>query len=67
MKISRKTEKRCRLCKRIITDPNNKTGICRKCQKIAKTAGSGVALAGVVMTVKFLPKLIKEGIRMLKK
>lgn len=66
MKPKSKTEKVC-LCGRIITDPNNKTGLCPKCQKMA---GDGIAVGGVIgvgMAIKkFGPKLLKDAVKIAK-
>lgn len=47
-------------CGRIITDPNNKTGLCPKCEK---KAGMGVAAVGAVglgvVLKKYGGKIIK--------
>lgn len=62
-----KSEKTCP-CGRIITDPNNKTGLCPKCQKMA---GDGIALGGAigigVAIKKFGLKLVNGIINVAKK
>ena len=40
MKLKKSKEKKCP-CGRIITHPNNKTGLCPKCQKKAGGAAAG--------------------------
>lgn len=39
-------EKTCMVCGRIITDPQNKTGLCPRCKKTGKEVGTGVTIAG---------------------
>ena len=55
-------------CGRIITDPNNKTGLCPKCQKGANNilGIGGMAALGVGIK-KFGPKIVKGAIKILKK
>lgn len=61
------SEKVC-LCGRIITDPNNKTGLCPKCQKNANNVVAGVGLAGILVGVKkYGPKLVKGVIKIIKR
>ncbi len=66
MKQKSKTEKVCP-CGRIITDYNNKTGLCPKCQKMA---GDGIAVGGAigigVAIKKFGPKLLKGAVKVVK-
>lgn len=63
MKKKNEPERKCP-CGRIITDPNNKTGLCPKCQKKGNTVLgiSGLAAIGV-----FGPKLVKGAINIIKK
>ena len=60
-------ERKC-LCGRIITDPNNKTGLCPSCQKKGNTilGGAGLAVIGVGIK-KFGPKILKSTIKLIKK
>lgn len=66
MKKKNETEKVCP-CGRIITDPNNKTGLCPKCQK---KVGNGAAVGGIIgfgiLVKKFGPKIIKGAGNLLK-
>ena len=67
MKKKDETKKICP-CGRIITNPNNKTGLCPKCQKNANNVVAGVGLAGILVGAKkFGPKLIKNVIKIIKK
>lgn len=67
MKEKNETEKVC-LCGRIITDPNNKTGLCPKCQKNANNAVAVLGLAGILVGAKkYGPKLVKSAIELIKK
>lgn len=67
MKKKNETERKC-LCGRIITDPNNKIGLCPTCQKKGNSLVAGVGLTGLVVCgKKFGPKLIKEVISVIKK
>jgi hypothetical protein len=61
------TEKVC-LCGRIITDPNNKMGLCPKCQKLGNNllGIGGFAALGVGLK-KFVPKILKGAIKIIKK
>ena len=62
------TEKICKTCGRIITNPNNKTGLCPKCQKTGKDIWGAVSAAGlIVLGKKFGPKMIKGAIKIIKK
>ena len=67
MKLKKSKEKKCP-CGRIITDPNNKTGLCPKCQK---KAGGAAAVGGVVGAFvgikKYGPKVEKSIIDIVKK
>lgn len=66
MKLKKNNEKKCP-CGRIIVDPNNKTGLCPKCQKKAcgAVAGAG-AIGGLVVIKKYGPKIMKSVIDMVK-
>lgn len=67
MKKKDETEKICP-CGRIITDPNNKTGLCPKCQKNVNNVAAGVGLAGILVGAKkYGPKLAKSVIKIIKK
>lgn len=67
MKKKNETEKVCQ-CGRIITDPNNKTGLCPKCQKNANNIVVTIGLAGILVGAKkYGPKLVKRAIRIIKK
>ena len=67
MKKKNETEKVCQ-CGRIITDPNNKTGLCPKCQKNVNNVVTGVGLAGILVGAKkYGPKLVKSAIKLIKK
>lgn len=67
MKKMNETEKVCP-CGRIITDPNNRTGLCPKCQKGANNVVAGVGLAGIlVVAKKYGPKIVKSAIKIFKK
>ncbi len=67
MKKKNETERKCP-CGRIITDPNNKTGLCPKCQKGANGIFVGLGLTGIIIGAKkFAPKLIKGAINIIKK
>lgn len=60
--------KKCKKCGRTITDKNNITGLCPKCQKAANTVVGGAGLLGLgVVVKKFGPRLAKTIIRMVKK
>ena len=62
------TEKVCKTCGRIITNPNNKTGLCPKCQKIGNNIfGAASAVGLIVLGKKFGPKIIKGAIKILKR
>lgn len=67
MKKKNETEKVCP-CGRIITDPNNKTGLCPKCQKLGNNllGIGGFAALGVGLK-KFGPKILKGAIKIIKK
>lgn len=67
MKKKNETEKVCP-CGRIITDPNNKTGLCPKCQKLGNNIlGVGGMATLVVGIKKFGPKIVKGAIKIIKK
>lgn len=67
MKKTNETEKKCP-CGRIITDPNNKTGLCPKCQKKGNTVLGLGGLAAIGLGIKkYGPKLIKGAINIIKK
>jgi hypothetical protein len=51
MEKKSKSEKFCP-CGRIIADPNNKTGLCPKCQKTGTKIWASLSLAGIVYLVK---------------
>lgn len=51
MKLKKSKEKKCP-CGRIITHPNNKTGLCPKCQKKAGGAAAGAGAIGVLVGIK---------------
>ena len=60
-------EKVC-MCGRIITDPNNKTGLCPKCQKVANNIfGIGVVAALGVGINKYASIIVKNTIKIMKK
>lgn len=66
MKKKNETEKVCP-CGRIITDPNNKTGLCPKCQKKANNILAGVGAIGLFAGAKkYGPKLVKGVINLAK-
>ena len=60
--------KKCRVCGRIITDENNKTGLCPKDQKKMNTwlalISAGIAVIGIK---KFGPKAVKTVLKDIKK
>lgn len=67
MKLKKNKERKCP-CGRIITDPNNKTGLCPKCQKQAGGVAAGVGVAGVLVGIKkFGPKVARGIINIIKK
>lgn len=67
MKLKKSKEKKCP-CGRIITDPNNKTGLCPKCQKQVGGIAAGVGVVGVVLGIKkYGPKIVKSVIDIVKK
>lgn len=67
MKKKNETEKVCQ-CGRIITDPNNKTGLCPKCQKNVDNVADVVVLAVILAGAKkYVPKLVKSAIKLIKK
>ena len=51
MEKKNKSEKVC-LCGRIITDPNNKTGLCPKCRKKGNNIAAAVGSAGILFLAK---------------
>ena len=62
------TEKVCKTCGRIITNPNNKTGLCPKCQKAGNNIlGVVGATSLIVLGKKFGPKIIKGAIKIIKR
>lgn len=67
MKKNNESEKVCP-CGRIITDPNNKTGLCPKCQKLGNNliGIGGLAALGACLK-KFGPKILKRAIKSIKK
>ena len=61
-------EKTCIICGRIITDKNNKTGLCPKHQK----QGNNIVGGGLLITLgiglkKFGPKIVKGAVKLIKK
>ena len=61
------TEKVCKTCGRIITNPNNKTGLCPKCQKTGNNIFFVVVATGLIaLGKKFGPKIIKGVIKIIK-
>ena len=67
MKKNNETEKKCP-CGRIITDPNNKTGLCPKCQKKGNTLlGIGGLTAIGIGIKKYGPKIMKGVVNIIKK
>lgn len=67
MEKKNESEKVCP-CGRIITDPNNKTGLCPKCKKTANNVVAGVGMAGIfVGAKKYGHKLIKGALKFIKK
>lgn len=67
MKKKNETERKC-LCGRIITDSNNKTGLCPKCQKLGNNIlGIGGLATFWVGLKKFGPKIVKGVIKIIKK
>lgn len=65
--LKNKTEKVCQ-CGRIITDPNNKTGLCPKCQKNANSVAAEIGLAVILVGAKkYGPKLVKSTLKLIKK
>lgn len=57
-----KKEKKCP-CGRIITDPQNKTGLCPRCQKKANAAGAGIGVAAFALVVKkYGGKIVKSAL-----
>lgn len=59
MKKKNKSEKVCP-CGRIITDSNNKKGICPKCKKLGKNIVAGIGTTALLMGAK------KYGFKILK-
>lgn len=60
-------EKRCH-CGRVIIDPNNKTGLCPKCEKKAANAGAGIGLVGLAFGIKkYGPKIVKGAMKLVKR
>lgn len=61
-------EKTCIICGRIITDANNKTGLCPKHQKQGNNilGVGGLAAIGVGIK-KFGPKIVKVAAKLIKK
>jgi hypothetical protein len=65
-KNKNKSEKVCP-CGRIITDYNNKTGLCPKCQKTGNNIGAAVGAAGIGFLVKkYGVKIIKGAFNVVK-
>lgn len=68
MKKKSEVEKKCIMCGRIITNTDNKTGLCPKCQKKGNTIAAGLGLAGILAGVKkYGPKLLKSALGIIKK
>jgi hypothetical protein len=66
MKKKNETEKVCP-CGRIITDPNNKTGLCPKCQKRGNSIGAALGIAGVsFIAKKYGGKILKGAVNIIK-
>ena len=61
MKLKKSKEKKCP-CGRIITDPNNKTGLCPKCQKKANGAAAGAGVLAIGVGVKKYGGKIVKGV-----
>lgn len=67
MKKKNECEKICP-CGRIITDSNNKTGFCPKCQKLGNNILAIGGLAALRLGLKkFGPKIVKGAIKIIKK
>lgn len=60
MEKKNKSEKVCP-CGRIITDPNNKIGLCPKCKKTANNIGAAAGGAGILFLAKKYGKKIISG------
>ncbi|MBZ9608207.1 hypothetical protein G9F73_010360 [Clostridium estertheticum] len=66
MKKKNESEKVCP-CGRIITDPNNKTGLCPKCQKHGNSIGAALGIAGVAFVAKkYGGKFLKGAVNVIK-
>lgn len=66
MSNKNETEKICP-CGRIITNPNNKIGLCPKCQKLGNNLlGIGGFAAFGVGLKKYGPKILKKAIKIIK-
>ena len=67
MKISER-EKTCIICGKIITDKNNKTGLCPRHQKQGNNIlGLGGFAAIGIGIKKFGPRIIKGAVKLIKK
>lgn len=64
-----KDEKKvCKTCGRIITNPNNKTGLCPKCQKAGNNILGAFGAVGLAAAIKkFGPKAVKGLIGIVKR
>lgn len=60
--------KKCRVCGRIITDGNNKTGLCPKHQKGMNTGVAMASIVGIGIAIKkFGPKAMKIVFKVMEK
>lgn len=60
MKKKNETEKVCR-CGRIITDPENKTGLCPTCEKKAVNLLGAAAMAATGIAIKIVSQMKENG------
>lgn len=66
MKKKNESEKVC-LCGRIITDPNNKTYFCPKCQKSGNSIGAALGIGGLAFVAKkYGGKILKGAVNVIK-
>lgn len=66
MKKKNESEKVCP-CGRIITDSNNKTGLCPKCQKRGNSIVAALGIAGVTLAIKkYGGKILKGTVNVIK-
>ncbi len=57
--FKKKRENICKLCGNIITNPDNKIGICPRCSKKGKTIG-GTILGAFIGVFVFIKNIIKK-------